>query len=517
MDRDIWWVYGPLMPYYYGIFFLVFGVKITSILLGKFLLNILCGVLFYLASSVVMPAFWAFLAACYFLQGQQDFFFTFNHIGGIAAELAAFWMILKYLTTKDLRCGFWALGASCILGLIKINFGITLLVATLMSIALIDYICNNKRIFTNQNKPFYLSGLLLVPLVWAAVYWVFLKDLTLYEIRQCMPYFGDDQPYHRTVFETIPYYVAQQWQTIYHHWLKFQSILQPLLTLSPAMLNPIVTLMFAIITLTFLSNPLLHGCTIATLFLSSTKEFAPQRRVFWLTLTIIWMIFILNFHEFIVSGVWYRTFWSQPFLLFFNFFMIATAMSFSPKWLRYTVACFWIALTVLITGISIPSFKSNCTPNKFLSIPRGQIYVGNEPGWVDTVNSATNFLNQTLKKDELFFALPYDCIYYYTTGKPSPTRQLIFFDHIKISPKQEITIIKELESKKTAYVLISNRYMSSETGLGIFGKTYCPLLYQYVMQNFAPVYRHGGNWQSEPGWGNNHGVIIFKRKAGPTS
>ena len=60
----------------------------------------------------------------------------------------------------------------------------------------------------------------------------------------------------------------------------------------------------------------------------------------------------------------------------------------------------------------------------------------------------TDFLNTTLKKDDLFFALPYDCLYYYLTGKESPTRQLIFFDHIKIPPQQEISVIKELESNK---------------------------------------------------------------------
>ncbi len=515
VDRDIWWVYGPLMPYYYGLFFLIFGVKISSILLGKFLLNILCGVFFYLASAVVMPALWAFLAACYFLQSQQDFFFTFNHIGGIAAELAVLWLILKYLYSKDLRFGFGALAASCLLGFIKINFGVTLLAATLLSIALINYTSNkDKKIITSKTRSFYLCGALLVPLIWAAIYWIFLKDLTLYEIRQCHPYFGDDQPYHRTVFETVPYYVTQHLLTIKHHWMKFQSILEPLLTLSPAMLNPIVALMFTIITMTFVSNLILHASTIAALMFSFTKQFDTQRQKFWLTLAIIWMIFALNFHEFVVSGVWYRSFWSQPFLLFFNFFMIATAAAFFPRWLRYCLAGFWIVITVVTISISIPSARSNCTPERFLNFPRGQIYVGNERGWVETVNNATAFLNQNLKKDELFFALPYDCLYYYTTGRPSPTRQLIFFDHIKIPARQEVSIIKELESKKTAYVLISNRYMSSETGLGILGKTYCPLIYQYIMNNFEPVYRYGGNWQSEPGWGNNHGVIIFKRKLG---
>src|ERR1035438_646575 len=47
--RDFWWVYGPLMPYYYGLFYKIFGVHITSVLLGRALLGIACSVLMYLS------------------------------------------------------------------------------------------------------------------------------------------------------------------------------------------------------------------------------------------------------------------------------------------------------------------------------------------------------------------------------------------------------------------------------------------------------------------------------------
>ena len=33
--KDFWWVYGPLMPYYYGLFYKIFGIQISSIILGK--------------------------------------------------------------------------------------------------------------------------------------------------------------------------------------------------------------------------------------------------------------------------------------------------------------------------------------------------------------------------------------------------------------------------------------------------------------------------------------------------
>ncbi len=510
--KDIWWVYGPLMPYYYGLFYLLFGVKMTSILLGKFILNILCGVLFYLSARVVMPAFWAFLAACFFLHSQQDFFFTFNHIGGIVCELAVFWFILKYLYENTIKHAHLALVGCFVLGLIKINFGISTLVAALISVAIVNFI-ERKEWITSQNKLFYISGILVVPLLWLIVYGFFLSGLTIEEIRQCMPYFGDDQPYHRTPFQTIPYFLTQHWLTFYHHALNLQNVIVTFLKGLPGGSNPVVFItMSVMVTLMFLSHLIIHGSTVASFIGAFSKKISFDKQRFWLALGIIALFFTLNLHEFAVSGVWYRNFWSQPFLLFLNFFMVATAMSFSPRWVRLTIGGVWIAFIVVLTFVSLVSSNSARTPDKFLNMPRGQIYVSNESEWVDTLNKVTAFLNQTLKKDEFFFALPYDCIYYYLTAKQSPTRQLIFFDHIKILPPQEVSIIKELEAKNISYVVMSNRIMSSETGLGIFGKTYCPLIYKYIMTNFTPVFRYGGNWESEPGWGNNHGVVIFKRK-----
>src|SRR5580704_3994959 len=43
--KDFWWVYGPLMPYYYGLFFKIFGTHISSMILGKLILRITGGVL----------------------------------------------------------------------------------------------------------------------------------------------------------------------------------------------------------------------------------------------------------------------------------------------------------------------------------------------------------------------------------------------------------------------------------------------------------------------------------------
>src|SRR5208283_3814855 len=65
--KDFWWVYGPLMPYYYGLFFKIFGVQISSMILGKLLLRILGGILICLAMMEITSETAAFFCACWFM------------------------------------------------------------------------------------------------------------------------------------------------------------------------------------------------------------------------------------------------------------------------------------------------------------------------------------------------------------------------------------------------------------------------------------------------------------------
>jgi hypothetical protein len=486
--KDFWWVYGPLMPYYYGLFFKAFGVHITSVLLGRALLVVACSAFFYLTAACLMSPGLAFLAAAWFTQSRQEFFFTYNHVSGIAAELVICWCLFSYIRMGSMRYLWIALIADFILGLIKINFGLAGLAGIVLSVLWIDL--SKKLSFNNQKKKFYLATG-LVPLVLGIIYWLFLKGLPLYAIRQCFPYFGDDQPYHASPLLVIPYYLAQHWQT-FIHFNRFFFLHFP------------VGIVFAII---------LHGCTVLSAYLLISKKIEKTyRQDVLLGLSLIGIFFVVYFNEFIVSAVWYRTYWSAPFLSLFHFVMIAAAFTFIPKFLRLFVLVFFAGLTALGIVSHIAIIESQKTPDHYLSMDRGQIYVGNEPQWTDTVNTVTGFLDTHLKKNELFFALPYDCLYYYLTGKESPTRQLIFFYHIKIPPQQEIAVIKELENKKTNFVLLSNRMISNETGLGIFGNSYCPLLGRYIHNNFTiGLARIGGDWTQPPGWANNHGVMILRR------
>ena len=501
--KDIWWDYGPLMPYYYALFDLLFGLKITSVLLGKFILNIIGCIFFYLASCEVMTISWAFLSALFFMLEQQDFFHTYNHIGGIVLFLMLLWLILKLIRQKDPKNNFWILGICSLIGFVKINLGLSALAASFMSIVITQ---------RPKLKTFYFVSILVVPLIWIVVYGLLLYGLTTTEINQCLHYFDNDKALLASPWQSIMGYWNQNCINLLNDWL---SLLKSSLLVAQApiqLLNPQIFLSFSTSLLQILIYPIIYGSIITAFGFSLTKKFNSKRLEFWLIQSVIALFFILNFHEFLFTNIWYRSFWSQPFIIFFCFFMVSITASFAPQRFRYFLGGFFILFFILSTVNGRLLTNDSSKPEKFLTADTGQIYVGNEADWVDTFNTVADYLNKNLKKDELFFAVPREGLFYYLTNKPSPTRQTVFFNSIHINTAQELNVILDLKKNKVKYVLLSNRIKTKSPELGEFGKTYCPLIYHYIMENFTPIWRYGGNWNAAPGWASNHGVIILKRK-----
>ena len=77
--RDYWWVYGPLMPYYYALFFKSLGVHVPALLTGKALLSLVSALLIYgtLLTATVTPLL-ALIGALWFLVFPPDFFISFG-------------------------------------------------------------------------------------------------------------------------------------------------------------------------------------------------------------------------------------------------------------------------------------------------------------------------------------------------------------------------------------------------------------------------------------------------------
>ncbi len=478
--QDYWWVYGPLMPLYYSFFDRWLGTNIQSIRFGEMLLKLATGLLVYLTLVVFFDPIIAFLGAVWFLVFGADFFFTYNHTGGILCLVWIAWCLFLYLKAPRIRYLMRGLIGIFLLSLIKINFGISSWLIFLFLVWLIDTILKNPK--TPEKKYFYILALGTLVAVFL-IYGFLVKGLTSYEIRQCFPYMKGDQPFETSIGKAIQFLGTLTLHSIRSSW---------------------ANIIFAGLVLLGLGQ---------MLYMIVLKKWPKDLRDrICLGMTIILVFLVVSLQEFLVSGVHYRSLWARPFQTM-SLFALLGAASLSLS--RLTKGMLWAALLLVVILEStaqvtfVQKFK---VPYRYLDQPKAKVFVGNELRWIRTVRKTTGYLSSHLKENETFFALPYDCLYYYLTDKQSPTRQLIFFDHIKIPPEQERKVIEELEQKRVGFVLLSNRMGSAEPGLGVFGQTYCPVLARYIQDHFRIVAVFG-DWKNQPGWAWNHGTMILKRSS----
>jgi len=478
--RDYWWVYGPLMPFYYALFMKLYGVSIMSVLIGKAILKLTAGLFLYLAVSRIAHPVAAMLGTVWFYLFSQEFFFTYNHIGGIACITAITAMLMSYI--KDRRMAWlWAAAfISFILCFIKLNFGLAGLAATACGVFITDQTYGLKT--SPDKKFFYRTVLLYLPILTAVAYFYFLRGLTLYEIRQTIPYTNPTHPYN-----SLPWIVIAQFWGLFVK--KFFT--------SP---------------LDFFFGSIVIVSLIRISYLVWYERLKTKEDIQHLiALAVLTVYFIFNFHEYLKNGTWYSSLWSQPLTFMIFFVMISLATRATGRITRVIIFSLVAVLAVIggrgQAGI-IAQIKS---PAQYLDHPKGKVFLMNTPAWAKAVTDTADFLDKNLKPGEQFFALPYDPIYYYLTGRKSPTQLLIYFEHINIKEEQQQRIIADLQRQNINWIVISSRMKTSEPGLGTFGVTYGPLIAKYFRENFDPVAEFG-DWQNDAGWASSHGTVILKRR-----
>jgi len=174
--RDYWWQYGPLMPYYYALFFKLFGVSIQSVLLGKAIIRLLCGVVIYFLGITIMSPAMAFIAAFWFYVFMPDFFYTYSHIGGLPFLMLVLLGIFKYSEKPAPQNFYLGLSGVFFLSLIRLNLAVSSLIV-LAGAALKKNPAQKTRIVAASLMGLGLS---------ACVYLFFTLGLNLSDLKKCL-------------------------------------------------------------------------------------------------------------------------------------------------------------------------------------------------------------------------------------------------------------------------------------------------------------------------------------------
>lgn len=480
--QDYMWFYGPLMPYYYASFFKIFGAYAQIALTAEIALKIMAGLVLYGILALFTTPGFSFVGATWFFAFFPKFPHTLNHAGGMIAMLACVYFVLKYIKTNGRANIPWALFSVFLLALIKLNFGIMFFIGSLGCFLSVDLIRKNF----NKNLRLYIYGGLLWGAGLLGTYLFFLQELPAYYILECFPVlkmYDQREILFQDSWLSPAFYMAKEYLNILSRFWWDQ-----------------------------LCSGLFFICLLFGIFWQpKDKNEKAEHIQNLLALACVIIFLLLALHEYLSGRRFYTKIWGQPLQTLSFLFVLGLGLK------RLSPVFRAIVMVILLFGASIQTYDQHRwisalkNPAQRFALNNIDLYIVNPPGWTTTVKETVQFLNQELKPQDHFFALPYDPIYYFLTEKESPTKEFCFTDASNIPYEQEADIIKTLDNQKVDYILLSSRCDSPEPGLGTFGKTYCPLLARYVKENFALI-KTFGDWTQKPdGWIDHHGTKIFKR------
>jgi len=393
--------------------------------------------------------------------------------------MAIAYFAFHYINTGRKENIYWGIFCTFLLALIRINMGICLLVGFIIAVFLTDFI--KDRSLPRKNKLFYILPIILVPLVLFIIYGLLTRGLPDYAIRQSFPY-GNKFYYSVSLLSALRDYLAQIVFVMTGSWH---------------------ALVFTALILLFILR-IFRSWTCGLL-----DEKSKRNILLTLSTTILFLCFVS--HEYFLGGVSYRIVWTQPFEMLLLFLIIAfgtKSLHDNTRLIFYFAMLLMIAQSIFTQHLEIRSLK---IPRQYITLERAQIYTANPPQWIQTVEQTTQYLESHLSKDETFLALPYEPIYYFLTGKTSPTWHVLLTEAIRFTDEQEQKMIKDLKNENVNTIVLSNRMVSYEQGVGMLGKTHLIDLYQYIVDNYEPV-KTFGDWEAEADWIGVHAVKIMKRK-----
>lgn len=483
--RDFMWFYGPAMLYYYAFFFKILGGGIQSILIAKLILILLSGVLVYAILSLHVSRIIAATAAIWHWILYKEFFYTYNHTGGIPLVLLSAYLTLRYI--RNPKTTLLYLNALClfVLTMVKWNFGITTLAAALLLVICSDIFRGSGQF--RRNIPHYLALFVGIPALSIAVYWAFLHPLPYYYIQQCIPYLrshgyvNDQTPHHVTLYLLANGY----------------ALIKNIFSSTP---NKLMCLLILLCSLLCLKH---QRC-------SSTRSNSHNATIWNLTACLLF--YLLSLHEFILGGESYQAYWADPLKIILMFGVIGYGIKNFTAIARILIGAIIIMLAFWqapLDHMTWAAQKKN--PLNELQIPPTRIRITNTPEWVQTVTEAVTYLKSNLQKDELFWAIPYDSIYYFLTEKRSPTKELMLVSMLPFPDEQQQLIIRQLEANKINWVLTSDKAFRGQGQLGELQLNYIPLIQRYLLDNFVTEIQFG-KAQSPDDWRRKHIVRILKRK-----
>lgn len=455
---DFNWIYGPLSLILYGMVFKLFGPSIQNAVIFWNILFIINIYLLYFFVRSFSHSTLSFLAGLSLLFFYGFPILIFNHVLGVTFVLISLYFVFKFLKTEKNIFIYLLCLSSIFLVLTKQNIGV-MFSSTVYLLLIISDMVNKK----NFSKILISFLVFLVSI--GIIYFIFYSSLPSDQIAKNFLYGS------QTVQNVgIPFP-----QRFFH----FDTSLVFFNFLKETLLLNLYFIYF--MNLWYLLIPIFSIILGIIIILKEKKLTADS-----IFLIILACTALVNSHEFyIVSTSYSLRFWVLPIILiiiFYSFNYIYKTWK-DNKFVYYPL---FVVSIFYFSAILFQVYNFNLHSNIFatyLPYKRAQVsYI--HPQWLSFVIQSVNYINKNTKPGDKILTLPYNALYNFLSERDMPARDTEFEYMSNISPKDQQKVIQSLEINKVKIIMISHKAGPISQGIGVFGKTHCQQLYDYINKNY---------------------------------
>lgn len=532
--RDLFFMYGPLVPYWHALLFKVLGVHLNVLYaVGLTLVALQAGLIFVIARRLLSTTF-ALLAPMLFMTqfafrptlGNLVFPYSFNAEYASVLNLIALWLVLRHseqkLAGKPLVCAGLCVGLSL---LAKQEIGVAGLIFLL--IFAVVSIRNSRSAIRDFIAPAGITiALPLLGYGWFASQIGFGSLLHDYlwprEILGQMKFF--EQYVVGTLFapRAVLYLAGLALlgagalsAILFGAWAASRYLHRVAGTVWIFLVAlPLIISDFSDPFFRFLELNHIHAGNILLLFIALIVAFRSRSTLLWITLFAI----VSAWRAPLFAGISaYSSFFMPASIIVFLWLWTEWIPRLWPKidiatWQRHAAIVFSI-LCALHIGRTVAISHTQLTYP--LSTQRGSMFVHRDIGPV--LKETADFILAKTKPNEPLLLFPEEASLYFLCDRHSPSKYYQFAPALIANAREEQCLINDADAAKVRIVTVSNR-ATTEYGKPYFGLDYYPRIREWLLANFHLVKTIGNSTRAVPPpppsryWpSEGYGIEVYER------
>ena len=541
--RDVWFLYGPVAPYFNGYLFRLFGMRLDVLYWAGSLSALGSAIALYLTGMRLSSWLvgWTAGAVVLIEAFQPSLFcfplpYAFAAVYGCLVGCLFLWLVINASTSMGWSWIFAAGIAAAAALLIKLEFGIACYGTLALLIAVRCFLQRSWRLLARDIVAI-LPGVAICGLVirWmvsiAGVEFITQENFMSWPTSYFMKTYGKmwleltgftitGPAFHEAFFRAIPLAAALLVSYCVLWWkrsdtssmlLKVVLVLAVLLYfvrdiflnyLPPQRLEPMLSTVF------FPPDMVLYVIVAALVawryFWRHGSSVAGRSPAIPLLLTYSSLLAFRILMKMEPDG--YPIYYNGPVVLSFLLLLclIIPRSGRSPRFvfLGELVICLACLAPVVLHAVSFEASTRNFVP---LTTERGTIQVSKH--LAENYRAAIQFMKEKASLGKSVLSIPEDTSLYFLSGTYCPTRVFLFTPGVLVPGEMTDEVIREIDRKHVTYLLWSNRIFP-EYGVPVFGKDFDRGFGDYLKSNYRPVAPLIPNTGSYREWA----AVVWERK-----